>query len=222
MIVVTSGHPGGRAAAALARRADHPRDGRRRAQPRTGRHVDREPDGHEHLLNAALLRGAAVAARRWPGTGIAALTADLPALRPAELDAALRAASDAAPCGASDAALRGTGAYSCRTPPGSARHFYTDHTGRSSGRCTAARPGRGAPRRRRRTRARRASPDCGGGHAGGPAGGGSAWGRTADRRGRCGAPRRRVSAQAGERAWRSLRSIRTTGQVRVLVIPSTA
>jgi 2-phospho-L-lactate guanylyltransferase len=53
-------------------------------------------DGSQHLLNAALLRGAAVAARRWPGTGLAALTADLPALRPAELDAALRAASAAA------------------------------------------------------------------------------------------------------------------------------
>ena len=53
------------------------------------------PDGSQHTLNAALLRGAAVAARRWPGTGLAALTADLPALRPAELAAALRAASDA-------------------------------------------------------------------------------------------------------------------------------
>ena len=52
------------------------------------------PDGSQHLLNGALLRGAAVAARRWPGTGLAALTADLPALRPAELAAALRAASD--------------------------------------------------------------------------------------------------------------------------------
>jgi 2-phospho-L-lactate/phosphoenolpyruvate guanylyltransferase len=52
-------------------------------------------------LNAALRHGAAVAARRWPGTGIAALTADLPALRPAELGAALRAVS---------AATAGTGA----------------------------------------------------------------------------------------------------------------
>ena len=51
------------------------------------------PDGSQHPLNAALLRGAAVAARRWPGTGLAALTADLPALRPAELAAALRAAA---------------------------------------------------------------------------------------------------------------------------------
>jgi 2-phospho-L-lactate/phosphoenolpyruvate guanylyltransferase len=52
------------------------------------------PDGSQHLLNAALLHGAAVASRRWPGTGLAALTADLPALRPAELAEALRAAAD--------------------------------------------------------------------------------------------------------------------------------
>src|SRR5579863_7543734 len=34
-------------------------------------------DGSQHALNAALLRGAAAAARQWPGTGLAALTADL-------------------------------------------------------------------------------------------------------------------------------------------------
>ena len=53
-----------------------------------------------------------MASRRWPGTGLAALTADLPALRPAELTAALRAASDAA--GAAfvpDAAGLGTTMY---------------------------------------------------------------------------------------------------------------
>jgi 2-phospho-L-lactate/phosphoenolpyruvate guanylyltransferase len=54
-------------------------------------------DGSQHALNAALLRGAAVAARRWPGTGLAALTADLPALRPAELATALRAAGHGIP-----------------------------------------------------------------------------------------------------------------------------
>lgn len=54
-------------------------------------------DGSQHSLNAALLRGAAVAARRWPGTGLAALTADLPALRPADLATALRAAGHGIP-----------------------------------------------------------------------------------------------------------------------------
>lgn len=47
----------------------------------------------EDGLNAALLHGATVAARRWPGSGVAALSADLPALRPAELSRALRAAA---------------------------------------------------------------------------------------------------------------------------------
>jgi 2-phospho-L-lactate guanylyltransferase len=44
-------------------------------------------------LNAALVHAALVAARQWPETGIAALSADLPALRPAELSRALRAAT---------------------------------------------------------------------------------------------------------------------------------
>jgi 2-phospho-L-lactate guanylyltransferase len=59
------------------------------AVPATGR----PPDGLEEGLNAALIQGAEVAARQWPGTGIAALSADLPALRPAELGRALRAAA---------------------------------------------------------------------------------------------------------------------------------
>src|SRR5579875_1171210 len=44
-------------------------------------------------LNAALRHGAAHAAARWPGSGTAALSADLPALRPAEIGRALRAAA---------------------------------------------------------------------------------------------------------------------------------
>jgi 2-phospho-L-lactate guanylyltransferase len=70
------------------------------------------PDGSQHQLNAALRRGAAVAARRWPGTGLAALTADLPALRPAELAVALRAAAGTAgPSFVPDAAGVGTTLY---------------------------------------------------------------------------------------------------------------
>ena len=74
--------------------------------------------GVQDLLNAALRHGAAVAARRWPGTGLAGLTADLPALSPAELAAALRAAGTA-PGGAAfmpDAAGVGTTLYA--VPPG--------------------------------------------------------------------------------------------------------
>jgi 2-phospho-L-lactate/phosphoenolpyruvate guanylyltransferase len=74
------------------------------------------PDGSQYLLNAALRRGAAVAVRRWPGTGLAALTADLPALRPAELAEALRAASDVAgPAFVPDAAGVGTTMYAVAT-----------------------------------------------------------------------------------------------------------
>jgi 2-phospho-L-lactate guanylyltransferase len=73
-----------------------------------------EPDLPGIGLNEALSHGAAVAARRWPGGGIAALTADLPALRPAELGAALTAAA-ATPAAASsfvaDAAHVGTTMY---------------------------------------------------------------------------------------------------------------
>ena len=48
-----------------------------------------EPDAG---LNAALEHGAALAARRHPGTSVGTLAADLPGLRPAELGATLRAA----------------------------------------------------------------------------------------------------------------------------------
>lgn len=50
------------------------------------------PDLPDCGLNEALAHGAAEAARRWPGTGTAALAADLPALRPEELGTALAAA----------------------------------------------------------------------------------------------------------------------------------
>ena len=91
-----------------ARSSARGRGGRESARP--------SPDGSQHQLNAALLRGAAVAARRWPGTGLAALTADLPALRPAELAAALRAASDmAGPVFVPDAAGLGTTMYAVAT-----------------------------------------------------------------------------------------------------------
>ena len=82
------------------------------------------PDGGElgvqDLLNAALRHGADVAARRWPGTGLAALTADLPALSPSELAAALQSAAPGnSPVRASfvpDAAGVGTTMYA--VPPG--------------------------------------------------------------------------------------------------------
>jgi 2-phospho-L-lactate guanylyltransferase len=75
--------------------------------------------GVQDALNAALRHGATAAERLWPGTGLAALTADRPALSPAELAIALRAAS-AEPGGAvfvPDAAGVGTTLYA--VPPGS-------------------------------------------------------------------------------------------------------
>ncbi|MGH3201947.1 MAG: 2-phospho-L-lactate guanylyltransferase, partial [Streptosporangiaceae bacterium] len=51
------------------------------------------PDEPRDGLNAALRHGAAIAARNWPESGTAALSADLPALRPAELARALSTAA---------------------------------------------------------------------------------------------------------------------------------
>jgi 2-phospho-L-lactate guanylyltransferase len=50
------------------------------------------PDGPDAGLNAAIRHGAALATRRHPDCGVGALSADLPALRPGELDAVLREA----------------------------------------------------------------------------------------------------------------------------------
>ena len=49
------------------------------------------PDEPRAGLNAALRHGAVYAAARWPGDGTAALSADLPALRPEQIGRALRA-----------------------------------------------------------------------------------------------------------------------------------
>lgn len=54
------------------------------------------PDVPDAGLNAALTHGAAIAVRRAPGWGVAALGGDLPALRPDELAAALAAVADRA------------------------------------------------------------------------------------------------------------------------------
>lgn len=62
-------------------------------------------------LNAALVFGAAHAGSRRPGRGRAGLAADLPALRPAELGAALGAAPPRADAFVPDAAGSGTAMY---------------------------------------------------------------------------------------------------------------
>ena len=62
-------------------------------------------------LNGALVAGAELAARRWPGSGLAALTADLPALTSGALEAALTAASAVGQAFVADAAGSGTTLY---------------------------------------------------------------------------------------------------------------
>ena len=69
------------------------------------------PDEPRDGLNAALRHGAAVAARSWPASGTAALSADLPALRPAELARALNAAAVWPNAFVADAAGDGTTLY---------------------------------------------------------------------------------------------------------------
>ncbi len=76
------------------------------------------PDEPRDGLNAALRHGAAHAGARWPGSGTAALSADLPALRAAELGRALRAAQAWPNAFAADAAGDGTTLYTAA--PGAA------------------------------------------------------------------------------------------------------
>ncbi|MBV9792952.1 MAG: 2-phospho-L-lactate guanylyltransferase [Actinobacteria bacterium] len=72
------------------------------------------PDEPNVGLNEALVYGAARAARRWPGSGIAALSGDLPALRPEEMAVALRAASSWPEAFVPDVQGSGTTLYTAR------------------------------------------------------------------------------------------------------------
>ena len=76
------------------------------------------PDEPRDGLNPALRHGAGYAAARWPGDGTAALSADLPAVRPAELARALAAASAWPTAFVADAAGDGTTLYTAA--PGAA------------------------------------------------------------------------------------------------------
>jgi len=69
------------------------------------------PDEPRDGLNAALRHGAAHAAAWWPGSGTAALSADLPALRPEQIGRALRAAAAWPTAFVADAAGDGTTLY---------------------------------------------------------------------------------------------------------------
>ena len=69
------------------------------------------PDGVADDLNATLVQAAAEAARRWPDLVPVALTGDLPALRPTDLDAALSAVPAGGAAYVSDADGVGTTLY---------------------------------------------------------------------------------------------------------------
>jgi len=76
------------------------------------------PDEPRDGLNAALRHGAGYAADHWPPGGTAALSADLPALRPAELGRALTAAAAWPTAFVADTAGDGTTLYTAA--PGAA------------------------------------------------------------------------------------------------------
>ena len=73
-------------------------------------------DAPDSGLNAALRHGAAFAVQRRPGAPVAALSADLPALRPDELAAALRAAAAHRASFVGDVAGIGTTMYAVTDP----------------------------------------------------------------------------------------------------------
>lgn len=73
------------------------------------------PDGVTGDLNASLRQAAAEVVRRWPGLVPVAVCADLPCLRPADLDAALALVPDDRPAFVADAAGIGTTLYAA--PP---------------------------------------------------------------------------------------------------------
>lgn len=75
--------------------------------------VGDEPDSG---LNPALVHGVREAARRYPRDGVGALSADLPALRPAELALALDRCAAHATCFLRDAAGAGTTLLLARDP----------------------------------------------------------------------------------------------------------
>ena len=73
------------------------------------------PDEPDSGLNAALTHGADVVRRDYPGTAVAVLAADLPALRPEELARALDAASSVPRGFVADAAGTGTTLLTARS-----------------------------------------------------------------------------------------------------------
>src|SRR4051812_25310669 len=87
-----------------------------RARARLAARATVVPDEPDAGLNPALAHGAAVAADRWPRRSVVALAADLPALRPEELERVLRVAADGERYLVADVA--GTGTVLLAAAPG--------------------------------------------------------------------------------------------------------
>lgn len=83
------------------------------------------PDGVSGSLNASLVQAALEAARRWPSYGVAALCADLPALEPRDLGAALDQVPASGAAFVADAAGTGTTLYAARETEAFAPRFGT-------------------------------------------------------------------------------------------------
>ena len=94
-----------------------------RALADLGAHV--LPDGTTDDLNASLGQAAAEATRRWADVGVAALCADLPSLRPADLSAALAAAARVRRAFVADAEGTGTTLVASVDPVGFTPRFGT-------------------------------------------------------------------------------------------------
>lgn len=86
------------------------------------------PDGVSGDLNASLVQAAHEAVRRWPGSGVVAVCADLPALRADELDQALSAVARVG--FVADAAGTGTSVYAARALADFAPQFGPDSAAR--------------------------------------------------------------------------------------------
>jgi 2-phospho-L-lactate guanylyltransferase len=88
------------------------------------------PDEPDSGLNPALVHGAAEARLRAPESAVGALSADLPALRPAELDRVLEAAAAVPNAFVPDAAGIGTTLYTARPGVAFAPRFGADSRAR--------------------------------------------------------------------------------------------
>lgn len=88
------------------------------------------PDGVNGDLNASLVQAAHECVRRWPDLALVALCADLPALRPVDLDTALGSVPQSGSAFVEDAAGSGTTMYAARSLADFRPEFGTESASR--------------------------------------------------------------------------------------------